>query len=421
MSSDDSAATASSSTSAPSEPTTPAKNNFRWLPDRTRFFLQKLKEAVEDGKRADNGFKADAWHDVKNKMVAAFPPPHPVVQQLKNKYQNERKRWTIFNSLRGNSGFGVDNGTGLATAAPRVWDDLIRTKPEVAQFRFKALENLELLDFINTGIVATGEHAGMSADALIRELDAGPRMDGDVVDVEADGEANTVNPPTSSSSSNPGTVSEATPAASSSADAGPSNATVNLWDPPGYIDSDLENVDPATKPSVSKAKGAAAEPSTGKRPAVDSGGAGPSHKHKRKHQRVEAKLDETMDRLSSALEQVTSKPAPSKAGASSDKPTLQTVADFINELEGVQYLDAEDRLCTFSFEDCLEVIGAFRLRSFGEVVFDFCMVNMRTPLQQIKYIQQVVLKKENGPGIIDYDRSSAARVNGSNIGAKVSR
>ena len=79
---------------------------------------------------------------------------------MQSEYASLKKKYKIFTRLRDQSGFGWDELTKCITAPVEVWEAYIREHPLALQFRNATLPNLEDLDTLFSGRVATGQFAG---------------------------------------------------------------------------------------------------------------------------------------------------------------------------------------------------------------------------------------------------------------------
>jgi hypothetical protein len=95
-----------------------------WSIDMEGVLYSTLCTQVELGKRADSGFKKEAWYAVTKAILDAF---HVVVsvKQCKSKVDNQKTLWREYNWLKNQSGFGVNEETGLIEAGDGAWADII--------------------------------------------------------------------------------------------------------------------------------------------------------------------------------------------------------------------------------------------------------------------------------------------------------
>jgi hypothetical protein len=90
--------------------------------DMHRALLEGLLEQCRAGKRADSGFKKEAWVTILPAVQAAYIGPIQIhVLQLKSRIDWCKAVWKEWCSLEDNSGFGWDEPTQLFTAEESVW------------------------------------------------------------------------------------------------------------------------------------------------------------------------------------------------------------------------------------------------------------------------------------------------------------
>jgi hypothetical protein len=100
------------------------KQRFQWLAAYELTF-QSLVDSIHDGLRADSSLKQEAW----NRASKALRDVHGITvlkPQLMNKYDNAKKKFRVWRTLREQSGFGYDQDTKCITAPDHVWDAYIK-------------------------------------------------------------------------------------------------------------------------------------------------------------------------------------------------------------------------------------------------------------------------------------------------------
>jgi hypothetical protein len=87
-------------------------------------FNELVRQVVDLGKRADSGFKKEAWKEVVARIYSKAG--HQIsVDKAKNKVDTLRQHWRGFNYLKDQSGFGYNEEIGLFEAEDRVWEAII--------------------------------------------------------------------------------------------------------------------------------------------------------------------------------------------------------------------------------------------------------------------------------------------------------
>ena len=79
---------------------------------------------VQLGKRADSGFKKEAWQAVCTEITDRFNIK-VTISQCKSKADNQKVLQREFTWLRDQSRFGFNEETGLIEAGDRAWADVI--------------------------------------------------------------------------------------------------------------------------------------------------------------------------------------------------------------------------------------------------------------------------------------------------------
>ncbi len=77
-----------------------------------------------------------------------------------------KKKYSGFQKLVENSGFGWDEDNQLPTADPSVWDKYLEKHPEAKEFRNKTLPHYQSLHELFSGSVATGALKKMHLEFL---------------------------------------------------------------------------------------------------------------------------------------------------------------------------------------------------------------------------------------------------------------
>jgi hypothetical protein len=99
-----------------------------WTHEMEQVLFSELMDQARDGKRADAGFKKEAWVAVREEVQRVYtgPPVYITIDKLKSKelvYKGLYKDWKF---LRDQSGFGWDEETQMITASDQAWDDIIK-------------------------------------------------------------------------------------------------------------------------------------------------------------------------------------------------------------------------------------------------------------------------------------------------------
>jgi hypothetical protein len=96
-----------------------------WTVEMEALMYSTLCTEVQRGKRADNGFKKEAWLAVCKAILDTFQVT-VTIDQCKSKADNQKAQWRDYNWLRNQSGFGINEATGLIEAGEGAWADVIK-------------------------------------------------------------------------------------------------------------------------------------------------------------------------------------------------------------------------------------------------------------------------------------------------------
>jgi hypothetical protein len=96
---------------------------LQWNTQMIGVMIEELLHQVELGKRADSGFKKEAWVAV-CATVQTVTTQTVIELQCKTKMETLKELWKGLNWLLDQSGFGYDEESRLVTAPDNVWADL---------------------------------------------------------------------------------------------------------------------------------------------------------------------------------------------------------------------------------------------------------------------------------------------------------
>ncbi|XP_038719906.1 L10-interacting MYB domain-containing protein-like [Tripterygium wilfordii] len=124
-----------------------------------KVFVDLCVEQLKEGRRPGSHFTKEGWQ----KIVAGFfdkTGKRYDQPQFKNKWDNLKKEYKLWKKLRiHDTGTGWDNVRNTILADNDWWERRIQEDKKVAKFRIQGPENLEQLETLFDGIMATGEFA----------------------------------------------------------------------------------------------------------------------------------------------------------------------------------------------------------------------------------------------------------------------
>jgi hypothetical protein len=105
----------------------PQGGSLQWTFKMEEILFCTLLEEVNSGKRADSGFKSEAWAACCKAITNSKATKQLVtVEKCKSKVEAMKALWRELNWLKDQSGFGWDEATGLVQADDQVWKEVIK-------------------------------------------------------------------------------------------------------------------------------------------------------------------------------------------------------------------------------------------------------------------------------------------------------
>lgn len=101
----------------------------RWTYEMEEGLFSTLLEKVRSGKRADSGFKLEAWTEALEVVKSTAPitmRPLLTIEKLKNKELNTKAQYKDWKWLIGQSGFGIHPETRCVTASDEAWSEVLK-------------------------------------------------------------------------------------------------------------------------------------------------------------------------------------------------------------------------------------------------------------------------------------------------------
>jgi hypothetical protein len=105
------------------------QSTLRWTHEMQEALLVTLLDQCRAGKRADSGFKKEAWVAVLVAVQAITTSPINE-KQAKSRIDWFKSMWKEWCALEDNSGFGWDEPTQLFTAEDSVWKEYLKVSSQ---------------------------------------------------------------------------------------------------------------------------------------------------------------------------------------------------------------------------------------------------------------------------------------------------
>lgn len=100
-------------------------SHIRWTLEMESVLFATLLEQVDIGKRADSGFKKEAWVAVCS-AIESTTGQSVTFEKCKGKVDSMKALWRELKWLRDQSGFGWNEDSGLVEAGTQAWIDIIK-------------------------------------------------------------------------------------------------------------------------------------------------------------------------------------------------------------------------------------------------------------------------------------------------------
>jgi hypothetical protein len=101
---------------------------LHWTFEMEEILFNTMLDQVRLGKRADSGYKSEAWNKCFNAVEAEYTgnPSLLTIEKLKSKLSNYQQLYKDWRWLLGQSGFGLHPETRVVTASSEAWEEVIR-------------------------------------------------------------------------------------------------------------------------------------------------------------------------------------------------------------------------------------------------------------------------------------------------------
>ncbi|KAG6944965.1 hypothetical protein JG688_00016809, partial [Phytophthora aleatoria] len=133
-----------------------------WDLEMDIFLIEAMTDQAKAGKRADSGFKKEAWVAVHEAINEQFSK-ELTIQQIKTRVQTLKSEYTTISHMQQASGFGWDPNHNVVIVHDDVWERYVKEHPKAVDYRKKSVPYCDDLVDLFEGTYATGEHA-LSSD-----------------------------------------------------------------------------------------------------------------------------------------------------------------------------------------------------------------------------------------------------------------
>jgi hypothetical protein len=129
-----------------------------------------VHQVVNNAKRADSGYKKDAWEYAKSEVARVAGDGKVVtISHCKNKHDAHKRDWRIWSTLTSQSGFTV-TADGLVDGDAEALERYFDAHPEARKFKDKGIKFADGLRQLFDGVLATGEDSVGVEDSMRSQL-----------------------------------------------------------------------------------------------------------------------------------------------------------------------------------------------------------------------------------------------------------
>ncbi|XP_073158347.1 L10-interacting MYB domain-containing protein-like [Henckelia pumila] len=127
-----------------------------WDRASTEVFIKICLEELQARNRLGTHFNKSGWENLVRKFEARTSRKYSKIQ-LKNRWDNLKKEWSIWKTLlRGETGLRWNHEKGTVDATPEWWQRKIQARPEAAKFKERGPLLVHDQDLLFSDVVAEG-------------------------------------------------------------------------------------------------------------------------------------------------------------------------------------------------------------------------------------------------------------------------
>lgn len=145
---------------------------IEWTDRMEARFVYALQNVTDTSRRRQGGLKESIWHEIVDRVKEVAPMSTRSllnVDRCKNKYNNLRRDTAIWQSLKSQPNWSINEISGCPEADEELMDEYFRTHSRAARFRHTPLGHYGALEQIFYGIGAKGEFAkGLDSSILAK-------------------------------------------------------------------------------------------------------------------------------------------------------------------------------------------------------------------------------------------------------------
>ncbi|CAH9099050.1 unnamed protein product [Cuscuta epithymum] len=143
------------------------RNNHQWSPHEDKILIEGCLELINQGWKAENGFKTGFYQQLQKWMATKIPGCHILGDpNIKNRLRHLKTQYKEFSMMRGASGFGWNEETKMVNCDDEVWASWIKGHKESVHLRHKSFPYYDDLAIIFGAEWATGDKCESPAEMV---------------------------------------------------------------------------------------------------------------------------------------------------------------------------------------------------------------------------------------------------------------
>ncbi|WJZ86773.1 hypothetical protein VitviT2T_006199 [Vitis vinifera] len=123
-------------------------------PIQRKHFIDLCLQEANKGFRSGGGLKSSAWPRIAEELEKLLGKRY-TSKQLKNGWDYMKRQYLIWSKMMTMTGHGYNSVTKTFDWPAEKWEEYLQKYPEAKQFRFKPLANVEELEALFGGVLAT--------------------------------------------------------------------------------------------------------------------------------------------------------------------------------------------------------------------------------------------------------------------------
>ncbi|CAH9072184.1 unnamed protein product [Cuscuta epithymum] len=143
------------------------RSNHQWSPHEDIILIDGCLEFINQGWKAENGFKTGFYQQLQKWMSAKIPGCHITGDpHIKNRLRHLKMQYKEFSMMRDASGFGWNEERKMVTCDDEVWTSWIKSHKDATHLRYKSFPYFDELAMIFGNEWASGDKCESPAEMV---------------------------------------------------------------------------------------------------------------------------------------------------------------------------------------------------------------------------------------------------------------